>query len=390
MSHLSKKIEFQVFGKVFDRKADKCCSILKSHRRNSKAHTVINLEMAKLLKEKGFIDVLPGQKLCRQCVTEFEKLSKAPENENITETESSQDELASDDDFLQYESPRKKLNSTLESIGVSPVNIHGVAQHSRTSNAKDKLKKVLNVYKENISSAYNVSNVDIEEPPPIYDRDTKNKAEELDRLHAAMKEKLITASNAEKLQILTLVPDSWSRKYCSQYFGVSEYLIRSARELKQRKGILAQASQKKGKAMAQETIDLVHAFYQDDEYSRQLPGKKDYVSIQKGVHKQKRLVLCNLHELFVAFKERNPNAKVGFSKFCMLRPKWCVIAGSSGTHSVCVCTIHQNTILLVDALNWEVTYKDLVNKVVCDASNRECMMHRCINCPGKDALCKFL
>ena len=45
----------------------------------------------------------------------------------------------------------------------------------------------------------------------------------------------------------------------------------------------------------------MQAFYQDDEYSRQLPGKKDYVSIAKGVHQQKRLVLCNLHELFVAF-----------------------------------------------------------------------------------------
>ena len=178
-----------------------------------------------------------------------------------------------------------------------------------------------------------------------------------------MKEKLVTTSNAEELQILTLVPDSWSQKYCSEYFGVSEYLIRSARELKQRKGILAQSSQKKGKAMAQKTIDLVQVFYEDDEYRRQLPRKKDYVCIQKGFHKQKRLVLYNLHELFVALKERNPDAKIGFSKFCTLCPKWCVIAGSSGTHSVCVCTTHQNTILLVDALIWEVTYKDLVTSV---------------------------
>ena len=143
----------QFFGKVFERKADKCCSILKSHRRNSKAHRVINLEMAKILKEKGFNDVLPGQKLCRQCVTEYEKLTKPPENKNMTEiieTESSQDELASDDDFRLYESPKKKLNSTLESIGVSPINIHGVAQHSRASNAKGKLKKVFNVYKEKV------------------------------------------------------------------------------------------------------------------------------------------------------------------------------------------------------------------------------------------------
>ena len=157
-----------------------------------------------------------------------------------------------------------------------------------------------------------------------------------------------------------------------------------------KKGDPCTTFQKKGKAMAQETIDLVHAFYEDDEYRKQLPGKKDYVSIQKGVHKQKRLVLFNLHELFVAFKERNPDVKSEFSKFCTLCPKWCVIAGSSGTHSVCVCTTHQNTILLVEALNWEVTYKDLANKVVCDPSNCECMIYRCANCLGTNALRKFL
>ena len=87
----------QFFGKVSERKADKCCRILKSHRRNSKAHRVINLEMAKILKEKGFNDLLPGQKLFRQRVTEYGKLTKPPENENMTkiiETETSQDKLA--------------------------------------------------------------------------------------------------------------------------------------------------------------------------------------------------------------------------------------------------------------------------------------------------------
>ena len=74
----------QLFGKVFGRKADKCCSIIKFHHHNSKAPGVNNLEMAKILKEKGF-NVLHGPKLCRQCVTEYEKLTKPPENENMTE-----------------------------------------------------------------------------------------------------------------------------------------------------------------------------------------------------------------------------------------------------------------------------------------------------------------
>ena len=61
------------------------------------------------------------------------------------ETESSKRELASENDFFLYELPKKKLNSTFEIIGVSPVYIHGVVQHSRTSNTKGKLKNVLNV-----------------------------------------------------------------------------------------------------------------------------------------------------------------------------------------------------------------------------------------------------
>ena len=99
-------------------------------------------------------------------------------------------------------------------------------------------------------------------------------------------------------------------------------------------------------------------------------------------------MLCNLHELYVAFKEQNPDVKV-FSKFCSLHPKSCVVAGKSGTHSLCVCTMHQNAVLLVDALDWDVTYKDLISKVVCGSTNRKCMIHRCENCSGKETLRTF-
>ena len=82
----------------------------------------------------------------------------------------------------------KKNNLTWLSkvLEFPPVNIHGVAQHSCASNANGILKKVLNVYCENISAVY-VLDIETEKPPPIYDRDINNKPEELDRLHAAMK-----------------------------------------------------------------------------------------------------------------------------------------------------------------------------------------------------------
>ena len=59
--------------------------------------------MAKILKEKQLNDTLPFQKLYRQCVNRYKKLSKPPENGNMTEIiqkKTSQDKLASDNDFF--------------------------------------------------------------------------------------------------------------------------------------------------------------------------------------------------------------------------------------------------------------------------------------------------
>ena len=146
-------------------------------------------------------------------------------------------------------------------------------------------------------------------------------------------------------------------------------------------------AQKQGKVISQNTIDLVLSKYEDDEFGRQIPGKKDYVHIAKGVHKQKRLVLCNLREMYTAFKEKYD---FGFSKFCTFWAKWCVLAESSGTHSVWICNIHQNAILLVDAINWDTTHKDLILKLVCDSTRKKCMMHWCESCPGRAGLKQFL
>ena len=83
---------------------------------------------------------------------------------------------------------------------------------------------------------------------------------------------------------------------------------------------------------------------------------KEYINKNFAVCKS----LCNLQELYTAFKEKYPNVNIGFSKFCALRPKWCVLAGSKMTHSVCRCSACQNVILLVDAMDRDLTYKDLI------------------------------
>ena len=99
-----------------------------------------------------------------------------------------------------------------------------------------------------------------------------------------------------------------------------------------------------------------------------------------------RKCLCNLQELYTAFKEKNSNVNIGFSKFCGLRPKWCVLAGSKMTQSIYVCSAYQNIVLLVDAMDWECTYKDMIKKIVCNTESNKCIIHRCESCPGTATL----
>ena len=55
--------------------------------------------------------------------------------------------------------------------------------------------------------------------------DMQEKVNVLVRSHEAKQEKLKTVSYSESIQILTLVPDKWSRMCCSKYFNIFEYLV---------------------------------------------------------------------------------------------------------------------------------------------------------------------
>ena len=218
---------------------------------------------------------------------------------------------------------------------------------------------------------------------------------DLDVLVGQLKEKCsMTKSKREQVQLLTIVPASWTIEQVSKEFNVSKYLVKKSRELKKSKGVLFMTETKKGKTLSRETEKAVIDFYQRDDISRVCPGKKDCVSFRndegKKVCEQKRLLLANLNEIYSTFKKET-SIKIGFSKFCQLGPKFCVTVGSSGSHSVCVCTIHQNTKLQMSALEelQKFHYLDLISKIVCDISSRDCM-HRCEQCPEKEGLKSFL
>ena len=54
--------------------------------------------------------------------------------------------------------------------------------------------------------------------------------------------------------------------------------------------------------------------YEDNSFGRYVPEKKDNASASKGVRKNFATCknLCNLQELYTAFKEKQPNVNIGF------------------------------------------------------------------------------
>ena len=159
-----------------------------------------------------------------------------------------------------------------------------------------------------------------------------------------MKENFHSSTDrSQKVQILTVLPNSWSTRKVEEEFAVSNYMARKAKDLVKDQGILSSPNPKHGSSsLSQATVSLVLAFYELDEVSRIMPDKKDFVSIRKDnqrAHVQKRLMLGNLKELYQEFKEKHPTDKIGFSKFADLRPKHCILAGASG-NTYCLCLYH--------------------------------------------------
>ena len=218
----------------------------------------------------------------------------------------------------------------------------------------------------------------------------KNSDSDLNILMDELKEKFSQSIiYDEKVQVLTLKPNSWTYDKTKQFFGCTDHMIKKAKKVKSELGILGLHRRVRKEGITEDTKAKVLALYQNDEYSRQLPGTSDKVSIAKKVYEQKRLILLNsCAELWIVFKELHPENKIGLTRFTQLRPKWCVSPGSAGTHKVCVCVHHENAKLLAIACG--CNYKDLVEILVCDVTDKGCMVHRCENCPGDSALTTYL
>lgn len=206
-----------------------------------------------------------------------------------------------------------------------------------------------------------------------------------------------------RLTILTVVPDTWTISQVSREFNCSRYFANKARKLKALKGVLGETTARIGKPLPENTVTKINDFYNSEENSKIMPGMKDVVSVKTDNGKeliQKRLLLSDLRGLYTIFTENNPDCPLSFSKFALLRPKHCILAGANGTHSVCVCTIHQNCQLMIDSINLKNLtkdsgmilndYKDCLKQIICENPVSNCYLDECSTCPGPTELKKHV
>ena len=318
-----------------------------------------------------------GAKMCDDCRKKVAKLP-APEAESEAPLESSEEANASSYSLCEeLRSPYESLesgNQCLTALGETPIVKKKLQQ---VKYPKEKLKKVSIAMKKKLMPERESSDSDESE------------------MIAQLKDKFESATKRSEVLVLTVLPKSWTIRKVQEEFGASNYMVRKAKELVKEKGVLSTPNPKPGHTLPAETIDLVQSFYESDEVSRMMPGCKDFVSVRKAegrVHVQKRLILSNLKETCKLFKEEYPDKKIGFSKFADVRPKHCVLAGASGTHSVCVCTIHQNVnLMMVGGKIASLTANDSIPlttcdhclaQIICNPPQPKCYLNTCTSCPG--------
>lgn len=115
-------------------------------------------------------------------------------------------------------------------------------------------------------------------------------------------------------------------------------------------------STQRNTALSSEVKSGVKAFYLSNDTTWQTLGRRDRIIIREVTDgkmdkrtEQTRYMLMSLREAYAKYGEEHPSQKIGFSKFCELRPQN-IKCFDHLPHHVCVCSYHENVRLLLLAL----------------------------------------
>lgn len=197
------------------------------------------------------VDLIPGKSLCPNCATKL--FVKKTHEENVS----------NDDDDTGFNPHSHELidNRTLDtvdtvcgSLELSPV--HKIMKLNKDQRHTALMKKTKKISSAVIRKLEETFSEDLQESTP----DVTLSMDEYEKLISKLKEKSKVANKNEKVKIISLLPDSWSRSKISKEFNVSEYLVRQTRELVKEQGILPNLSKRVGHKLCEQVINCVMEF----------------------------------------------------------------------------------------------------------------------------------
>lgn len=280
------------------------------------------------------------------------------------------------------------LNKLVPLLGVEKIDIRKIEKsHSYCRNMTQEISSKLGEKIFGLSTLDTSTHSDVPDPNAEHE------------IVSQLKRKFTETSDKHvKVQILSVLPSTWSARKISKEFNTSKHMALLTKALVAENGILCEPKRRAAtNYISQDVKNHVINFFLADNISQPCAGKREYVTIDENnqkVRKQRRLVLMNLEEAYALFKQENIGQKIGFSTFATLRPKECLLAlHSCGTHAVCVCQYHQNVKLIFEPMkrmfNMD-TYRDLFSKMMCNEPTDECWVMECDQCPGIDAMEQYL
>jgi len=149
------------------------------------------------------------------------------------------------------------------------------------------------------------------------------------------------------------------------------------------------------RSLSNELKETVIKFYNRDDISYQMPGKRDYITLKddnnQTITLQKRILLFSIREAYQLYliehsnNNNNTNLSLSMTSFRDLRPLN-VLVQSHMSHRSCLCSYHENVFLLIKPLSKCSRSSDLnalqtfSSALVCDETNETCMFSCCSSC----------
>ncbi|XP_025262218.1 uncharacterized protein LOC112637213 [Camponotus floridanus] len=246
-----------------------------------------------------------------------------------------------------------RLNEGLRFLGASPIKKRKLTQKRYS---EEKIKKITEAIKKKVFHANDDGPDDVGE-----DDD-----DDVTILRTLQESFNTSTDRSHKVKILTIFRHWFYQKIQVHFPTATRHMITIAKNIAKDKGILGDPNPKSHPSLGADVTNSIMNFYQSDEHTQIMPGKKDFVSVI----------------------------------FSSMRPKHCVLAGASGTHSVCVCPIHENIKLLIDGANLKcitadskrpiTNYHDCLDRMMCDVQSTNCFLGLCDKCPGVENIIEEL